>query len=88
MGGTFNAFRYHADAPSPYSRYPPKRTGKDENNEDIGVMGSVELLNYAMVADQPLAAFSWSPDKLGLCAYVAYDQSVRVGIVTKLNQLC
>lgn len=50
-------------------------------------MGTVELLNYAVVAQQPVAAFSWSPDKLGLCAFVSYDQSVRVGIVTKLNQI-
>ncbi|KNE72142.1 hypothetical protein AMAG_16634 [Allomyces macrogynus ATCC 38327] len=49
-------------------------------------MGQVELLNNATVADQPVASFDWSPDKQGLCAFTAFDQTVRVGIVTRLNQ--
>lgn len=52
----------------------------------MGVMGTVELLNHAVVADQPVNAFDWSPDKLGLNVYTAFDQTIRVGFVTKLNQ--
>ena len=71
----------------PFSHYPGKRVEKDSDGKEFGVMGSVELLNHSLIADQPVGGFSWSPDKLGLCCYVAYDQTVRVGVVTKLNQL-
>ena len=76
--GTINLHQYH---------YPGKRSEKDADGKERGVMGSVELLNHALVADQPVHAFDWSPDKLGLNVYVAFDQTVRVGFVTKLNQL-
>lgn len=67
--------------------YPAKRTKKDANNkEDEGVAGTVQLLNHATVAEQPVSAFDWSPDKMGLCAFTAFDQQLRIGIVTKLNQ--
>ena len=52
-----------------------------------GVMGSVELLNSRILAPQPLVGWDWSPDKEGLAAAVALDQTVRVYIVTKLNKL-
>ncbi|KAJ1501240.1 WD repeat-containing protein 92 [Coelomomyces lativittatus] len=49
-------------------------------------MGTVELLNNASLADQPISSLNWSPDKLGLCAMTSFDQQVRVGIVTRLNE--
>ncbi|KAG5462788.1 MAG: hypothetical protein BJ554DRAFT_3535 [Olpidium bornovanus] len=49
-----------------------------------GVPGTVTLLNNAHVAEQPVAAFDWSADKLGLCVFASFDQTVRVGVVTKL----
>ncbi|KAJ3044784.1 WD repeat-containing protein 92 [Rhizophlyctis rosea] len=69
------------------SNYPSSRTRKDaDNKHDEGVPGTCELINNANVAEQPVAAFDWSPDKQGLCAFASFDQSVRIGIVTKLNQ--
>ncbi|ORZ32314.1 WD repeat-containing protein 92 [Catenaria anguillulae PL171] len=67
--------------------YPNARSAKDDKDRAYGVMGSLDLIQSATVAEQPIASFDWSPDKQGLCAYTAYDQTVRVGIVTKLNQL-
>jgi WD repeat-containing protein 92 len=68
-----------------FSSYPAERVKKDEKNEhDMGVAGTVELLNNAPVAEQPVSSFDWSPDKQGLCVYSAFDQQVRVGVVTKL----
>ncbi|KAJ3359204.1 WD repeat-containing protein 92 [Allomyces javanicus] len=69
-----------------YNNYPKSRVAHDDENRAYGVMGQVELLNNATVADQPVASFDWSPDKQGLCAFTAFDQTVRVGIVTRLNQ--
>jgi hypothetical protein len=66
--------------------YPSKRSIKDqESKEMMGVAGQVEVLQKAIVAEQPVSAFDWSMDKQGLCAFTAFDQTVRVGIVTKLN---
>lgn len=67
--------------------YPLSRTRKDEEGRLAGVMGSVELLNSRILTPQPLVGWDWSPDKEGLAAAVALDQTVRVYIVTKLNKL-
>lgn len=67
------------------SNYPTKRVEKDADGLEYGVLGSLELLNQATVAEQPVSAFAWSPDKMGLCAFVGFDQALRVGVVTKLN---
>ena len=69
------------------STYPISRTRKDEDGRALGVMGSVELLNSRILAPQPIVGWDWSPDKEGLAAAVALDQTVRVYIVTKLNKL-
>ncbi|KAI9217312.1 WD repeat-containing protein 92-like protein [Blastocladiella britannica] len=66
--------------------YPSKRSATDDKGKAFGIMGDLELLNSANVAEQPVSSFDWSPDKQGLCAYTAFDQTVRVGIVTKLGQ--
>lgn len=66
--------------------YPSKRVGKDQDGKfDKGIPGTVELLQKANVAEQPVVSFDWSPDKQGLCAFSAFDQAIRIGIVTKLN---
>ena len=67
-------------------KYPAKRSSKDKDGKlDVGVPGTVELLQKANVAEQPVVAFDWSMDKQGLCAFTAFDQALRIGIVTKLN---
>ncbi len=60
---------------------------QDHDGHELGIAGSVELLNYKNVSSQPVSGFDWSPDKEGLFACVAFDQSVRVGFATKLNKV-
>jgi hypothetical protein len=67
--------------------YPPKRVTKDENKEDVGVVGSVKSIQTATLAEQPIGAFDWSPDKCGLFSFIAFDQQVRVGMVTKISSI-
>lgn len=64
--------------------YPAQRTIK-KDDELQGVAGTLVSLQNAIVAEQPVNSFDWSPDKQGLCVFTAYDQTVRVGIVTRLN---
>lgn len=52
----------------------------------MGVVGSVERIQTAHVAEQPIGAFDWSPDKMGLCCFAGFDQQLRVGLVTRLDQ--
>jgi WD40 repeat protein len=66
--------------------YPNARSKKDSNGQMQGVVGSLNLLNHAIVAEQPVNSFDWNRDKMGLCVFTGYDQMVRVGIITKLNQ--
>ncbi|KAJ3413444.1 WD repeat-containing protein 92 [Chytridiales sp. JEL 0842] len=68
--------------------YPGERSRKDAKQEyDEGVPGTITKLNTASVAEQPVSSFDWSPDKAGLFVSTAFDQQVRVGMVTKLNQI-
>lgn len=76
--GTLELFKYH---------YPPRRVTKDENQVEMGLVGSVQSIQTATLAEQPIASFDWSPDKMGLFAFAAFDQQIRVGMVTKMNSL-
>ena len=67
--------------------YPDQRQIKDANGNPTGVAGTVELLSDKNLSSQPIAAFDWSPDKAGLFCCAAFDQCVRVGVVTKLQNL-
>jgi WD40 repeat protein len=75
--GSLNLYKYS---------YPEARVKKDADGDLIGVMGELELLQTKTLSTQPIACFDWSPDKQGLCCYASFDQTVRVGIVTKLNK--
>lgn len=76
--GTLDLFKY---------KYPNSRVKKDKDGKhDMGVTGSLERLQTAHVAEQPVGAFDWSPDKIGLCAFAGFDQAIRVGIVTRLDR--
>lgn len=48
------------------SSYPVKRVKKDANDLDMGVIGSVSLLQNASLSTQPITSFDWSPDKVGI----------------------
>ncbi len=52
-----------------------------------GVAGTLERVAERSVSSQPLTAFDWSPDRLGLFCCTALDQTLRVGFVTKLQNL-
>ena len=71
----------------PYSSYPSNRVTQDSNEVPMGVAGSVNLLQNVTMSTQPIAGFDWSPDKMGLCVCTAFDQCLRVLIVTKLNRV-
>lgn len=76
--GSLALYKYH---------YPDQRKVKDAEGVEMGVAGSVELLASQALSSQPIAGFDWSPDKEGLFVCAAFDQCVRVGIVTKLNKV-
>ena len=60
---------------------------QDADGVEAGVAGSMELLASRAMSTQPIAGFDWSPDKEGLFCCAAFDQCIRVGIVTKLNKV-
>ncbi|KAJ3127034.1 hypothetical protein HK101_005639 [Irineochytrium annulatum] len=66
-----------------FAHVAEKKSSNDE--EPMGVPGTVEKLNNCSAAEQPVSAFDWSVDKKGLCVYSAFDQQVRVSVVTKLD---
>ncbi|XP_076809462.1 dynein axonemal assembly factor 10-like [Clavelina lepadiformis] len=66
--------------------YPVKRV-KVEDGVKTGVAGSLQYLQNATLSTQPVCGMDWSPDKLGLAVCVAFDQALRVIIVTKLNRI-
>uniref|UniRef100_A0A3B3RN11 Dynein axonemal assembly factor 10 n=1 Tax=Paramormyrops kingsleyae TaxID=1676925 RepID=A0A3B3RN11_9TELE len=58
-----------------------------DGDVDMGVAGTLNLLQNITLSTQPIASLDWSPDKQGLCVCSAFDQAVRVLIVTKLNRV-
>ena len=70
------------------SNYPSQRSVKDtEGGESQGVPGTLSLLQNITLSTQPIAGFDWNSDKQGLAVATAFDQTLRVLIVTKLNTL-
>lgn len=67
--------------------YPDRRSMKDAEGKEYGVMGKCDLLSTKNLSTQPICSFSWSPDKEGLCVFGSFDQCVRVGIITKLSRI-
>lgn len=77
--GTLNLYKYY---------YPDQRSRKDpDDNELVGIMGRIELLNSKKFSDQPIVSLDWSNEKLGLTVMTALDQTIKIGIVTKLQTL-
>ena len=60
---------------------------KDKDGVEEGVMGKLDLLQNVILSTQPISSFDWSPDKIGLAVSTAFDQTLRVLIVTKLKSL-
>lgn len=57
------------------------------DKSEVGVPGSLTLLQNIGLSSQPASAFDWNLDKLGLACTSAFDQTVRVLITTKLSSL-
>jgi len=76
--GTLNLWKYS---------YPAKRSKQDSDGLDVGVIGSVSMLQNASLSNQPIHSFDWSPDKEGLAVCTSFDQSLRVLFTTKLNRV-
>ena len=53
----------------------------------VGVPGTLTLLQNIGLSTQPASGFDWSLDKAGLACTGAFDQTVRVLITTKLNTI-
>lgn len=60
---------------------------KDNEGKEKGVPGTLQLLQNVGLSTQPLSSLDWSPDKIGLGVSTAFDQTLRVIVVTKLNTL-
>ncbi|UJR27252.1 hypothetical protein I4U23_008547 [Adineta vaga] len=67
--------------------YPEKRTMTQTDKTEVGVAGTLTLLQNIGLSTQPASAFDWSLDKAGLACTSAFDQTVRVLITTKLNSI-
>eukprot|EP00050_Salpingoeca_kvevrii_P003342 m.222744 g.222744 ORF g.222744 m.222744 type:complete len:356 (+) comp10814_c0_seq40:312-1379(+) len=67
--------------------YPAERSVMAADNKPRGVAGSLQLLNNVAISSQPITAFDWHPDKLGLAVSTSVDETVRVCIATNLNLL-
>lgn len=76
-GGNLGLYKY---------TYPEQRSVKDSDGMDVGVVGTCEMLNERTLSTQPICSFDWHRDKAGLCCFAAFDQAIRVGIVTQLNK--
>eukprot|EP01112_Ceratiomyxa_fruticulosa_P005290 TRINITY_DN158_c1_g1_i1.p1 TRINITY_DN158_c1_g1~~TRINITY_DN158_c1_g1_i1.p1 ORF type:complete len:351 (-),score=61.20 TRINITY_DN158_c1_g1_i1:72-1124(-) len=77
--GDFNLYKYS---------YPAHRRRKDpESKQDMGVAGTVSLLNSASLSSLPVVCLDWNVEKEGLCVVGSLDQSVKVLIVTKLDKV-
>ena len=59
----------------------------EKDNIEMGVAGKLEKLQNNQIAEQPISGFDWSPDKTGLALTTAFDQKIRLIIVTKLNMV-
>jgi WD40 repeat protein len=77
--GTLNLYKYD---------YPSQRSVADpETGVKKGVAGTVQMLNSRKFSDQPIVSLDWHADKQGLFVCTALDQTVKVGITTKLQTL-
>ena len=74
--GSVNLYKYN---------YPSQRQVQDLNGKPKGVPGTVTQLNQKDISTQPIDAYDWNTDKLGLAVLTALDQTLKVMITTRLN---
>lgn len=68
-----------------FSNYPLRRKEKDTDGLEYGVPGELSLIQNSTLSDQPIIAYDWCSDKIGLSVCASFDQTVRVLITTKLK---
>lgn len=66
-----------------YSSYPDKRVKKDDKGREMGVVGSVSLLQNVTVASQPVSSMDWNSDKvwqllewMSCCVFGSFHRSM------------
>ncbi len=55
--------------------------------EVVGVVGSSQLVCNSVISSQPVSAFDWHSCKAGVFVAAAYDQTVSVGMASRVNAL-
>jgi len=70
-----------------YSYRTERKRMNPDTSQDEGVAGTIKLLGSEVISPQPVLAFDWNADKEGLCVFASLDQTVKIGIVTKLKTL-
>ena len=63
------------------------RSDKASDGDLMGIAGTVEEISDVTFSSQPICAFDWSPDRLGLFCCAALDQCLRIGMVTRLQTM-
>ena len=76
MVGALSLYQYH---------YPDNRVASDTEGNKSGVAGSLTQLQTQQISDQPVNSMDWSQDNNGLLVTSAFDQRIRIVIVTKLH---
>jgi len=76
--GNINLYKYS---------YPNQRKMKDEHGYEYGIPGTVQLLQTKNFSTQPICSMDFSSDKEGLVVMGSFDQSIRVAVMTKLDQV-
>lgn len=89
MGGNGSLCLWRYQYPTQRKRMvvEPDPSGQGDMEVAQGVAGSLSQLQSVTLSNQPVCSFDWCADKLGLAVCVAFDQTVRLLIVTKLNKI-
>ena len=66
-------------------KYKSLESPLDSNERLVINSGCIEKLQERQISDQPISAFDWSPDKLGLAVSTSFDQKIRVLAFTNLE---
>ncbi|CAL8086672.1 unnamed protein product [Calicophoron daubneyi] len=85
--GSLCLWQYHYPAKRKRTVKEPAPDGHGDVEVPQGVIGSLSQLQNVTLATQPVNSLDWCADKLGLAVCVAFDQAIRLLIVTKLNKL-
>jgi hypothetical protein len=60
---------------------------EDVEGRKMGVAGTHAQLADRIISSQPVSGFDWSTDKAGVFVAAAFDQTLRVGLASRLTGL-